>query len=188
MYFTDTGTTRLAEVTDPTDPRVGRLIRLSAGGTNTDGRVFEMILNKDDPRTVDSFRILADTQLAGPAAIGFRNPDNLDVGKRSLMLQEDSAAGNRIWRYDLSEGTWTHVASVVNSGSSAESSGIVDASRWLGKGWWVLDVQGHQNLPGVQPPLDQPPLVYEVPLSTTTLEYRLRREEGQLILLRVDGS
>jgi len=180
VYFTDTGTNRLAE-----NPATGRLHRPAAGVTS-DGRVFEMVLNRKDPTKVDSFRILADTQLAPPGqAVAFRNPDNLEVGKNSLMLQEDiSTGGNRIWRYDMNARTWTHVASVANTGATAESSGIVDVSKWLGAGWWALDVQGH----GMNQSEGTPGQVYTTPITGAQLTYTPRREDGQLLLMRIDGS
>ena len=203
VYFTDTGTTRLEE-SDTT----GRLFRPSASAVpyiNSDGRVFKMVMNEDDPMVVDGFSIVAQgllaEQLTNPLppaqptfrvidpGVGFRQPDNLDVGSSSLMLQEDSASNNRIWRYDLAS-SWTHVGNVVNSGTSAESSGIIDMSDWLGAGWWALDVQGHRNLPGVEPPDGQPKLTYEVPLASppSTLEYQKRREDGQLLLMHIPGT
>ena len=203
VYFTDTGTTRLAE-----SEETGRLFRPGASAVpyiNSDGRVFKMVMNEDDPTLVDSFSIVAQgllaEQLTNPPppalptfnvidpGVGFRQPDNLDVGQSSLMLQEDSASNNRIWRYDL-EASWTHVANVVNSGTSAESSGIIDMSEWLGAGWWALDVQGHRNLPGVEPPDGQPKLRYDVPLSSppVTIEYQMRREDGQLMLMHIPGT
>ncbi len=83
VYFADTGTTRLAE-----DPLTGRLLRLGAGGTNSNGRIFKMVLNKHDPKQVDSFTIFADS-----ATVGFVNPDNIAVGRNSIMVQEDPPAG-----------------------------------------------------------------------------------------------
>jgi len=195
VYFTDTGTTRLSEVQTVNDPRRGRLERLPLGnttGTDSDGRVFEIVFNRRDPTKVDSFRILADTQLGGAAAVGFRQPDNLDVGKNSIMLQEDSAnnAANpnaKIWRYDMTAGTWAPVAIVDHPTGPAvdpgESSGIVDVSKWLGAGWWALDVQSHVNRE-----LGQAGQSYQPLPSGTPITYQTRREDGQLLLMHIPGS
>lgn len=206
VYFSDTGTTRLRE-----NPSTGRLIRASATDrpyVDSDGRVFKMVFNRKDPTVVDSFSIVAQGRLqeqlpAVPpstdpvinvldAGVGFRQPDNLDVGKRSLMLQEDPANNTanpnaKIWRYDLAGGSWTPVAIVDHPAGPAvdpgESSGIVDVSKWLGSGWWALDVQSHVNKD-----LGPSGLTYTPPLSTTTITYQTRREDGQLLLMYVPGS
>jgi hypothetical protein len=178
VYFADTGTTRLAE-----DAATGRLVRLGSGGTDTNGRVFRMVLNERDPRIVDEFSILTDA-LAIPAALGgpMRNPDNLDVGHDSIMVQED--VGNaKVWRYDLAAGTWSHVASLVQP--TAESSGILDVSEWFGDGWWVLDVQSHVNIPSS---VSTETFTYTHPSTGITDTYHTRREDGQLLLMHVPGS
>ena len=134
VYFTDTGSTRIKE--GPS----GRLIRAGASDFpyfDTNGRVFKMVLNADDPTQVDSLTIHAEGRLvqqdAGPvttviqAGVGFLNPDNLDVGHASLMVQED-AANAKIWRNDLGT-TWTHVGTVNHptapSAVAAPDSGSV---------------------------------------------------------------
>ena len=192
VYFTDTGSTRIKE--GPS----GRLIR--AGTTDfpffdTNGRVFKMVLNADDPTVVDSLTIHAEGRLqrqdAGTppvvtviqAGVGFLNPDNLDAGHASLMVQEDTANA-KIWRNDFAS-TWTHVGTVTHptSPSAGESSGIVDLSKWLGAGWWALDVQSHVNQL-----LDPTMRTYVTPISGAVLNYQLRREDGQLLLLYLPGS
>lgn len=170
VYFADTGTSRLAE-----DPATGRLTRLGSGGTTSNGRIFKMVLNAKDPRVVDSLTILVD---AGD--IGMRNPDNLDVGRRSIMVQED-VSDAKVWRYDMAGGTWSHVASAIQP--SAETSGIVDVSGIFGDGWWALDVQSHVNeSEGTET------LTYTAPISGATQQYRERREDGQLLLMHIPGS
>lgn len=171
VYFADTGTSRLAE-----DSATGRLVRLGSGGTTSNGRVFKMVLNAKDPRIVDSFSILLDAN-----SIGMRNPDNLDVGTNSIMVQEDPPNNAKVWRYDLATATWTHVATATQP--IAETSGIVDVSEWFGEGWWALDVQSHINLPGAQGPF-----TYTVPISGAQIVYNTRREDGQLLLMHIPGS
>lgn len=197
IYFADTGTTRLKE-----DPATGRLFRAGASAVpyvNSDGRIFKMVLNEDDPTVVDELSIVAEgrlaIQLTNPtpptlpdfevinAGVGFRNPDNLDVGTNSVMVQED-ASNAKIWRWDFGS-RWTQVASVTHPTAPAagESSGIIDMSAWLGAGWWALDVQSHVNLPG-----EQGPFSYTVPIDNTQIPYFTRREDGQLLLMYVPGS
>lgn len=173
VYFADTGVTRMAE-----DPATGRLVRLGSGGTDSRGRIFKMVLNEKDPRIVDSFSILAEAG-ALPEG-GMDNPDNLDVGQSSIMVQED-AANARVWRYDLTAGTWTWVATATQP--TAETSGIVDVSDVFGPGWWALDVQSHVNkTEGTEA------LTYVTPISGTEIQYRERREDGQLLLMQIPGS
>lgn len=107
-------------------------------------------------------------------------PDNLDVGTNSIMVQED-ASNARVWRYDLTAGTWTWVATATQP--SAETSGIVDVSEWFGPGWWALDVQSHVNLAGTPGPFR-----YTTPITGTQIEYFTRREDGQLLLMQIPGS
>ena len=182
VYFTDTGTTRLAE-----NAATGRLVRLSSGGTDTNGRVFRMVLDERDPRVVDELTILTDA-LAIPAASGgpMRNPDNLDVGHNSIMVQEDTSNA-KVWRYDLTAGAWTHVATVTHptAPSAGESSGILDLSASLGAGWWALDVQSHVNIPSS---VSTSTFTYTHPSTGITDTYRTRREDGQLLLMHVPGS
>ena len=60
VYFTDTGSTRIREAAS------GRLTRPLAGDFpffDTNGRVFKMVLNADDPTVVDAFSIHAEGKL-----------------------------------------------------------------------------------------------------------------------------
>lgn len=195
VYFTDTGTTRLKE-SDTT----GRLFR---GGTNdrpyvdSDGRVFKMVLNADDPTIVDSLSILAQGRLreqllpnASPVinvldpGVGFVNPDNLAVGHKSIMVQEDGASNNRVWQYKFNKRTWTHVASATQAGT-AETSGIVSLADTFGDGWWALDVQSHINKTTDAGPYFWP----DGPDPNTDPDpYQKRREDGQLLLMFIPGS
>jgi hypothetical protein len=177
VYFADTGTNRLVE-SDTT----GRLFRAASGGTTTNGRIFRMVLNEKDPRIVDDFSILLDA-----GSVGMRSPDNLAVGANSIMVQEDASSA-KVWRYDRTAATWSHVASVTHPASAqaaaaGESTGIVDVSGQFGAGWWALDVQSHVNLT-----VGSTDLTYVTPLGGATLTYRERREDGQLLLMHIPGS
>ena len=209
VYFTDTGNTRLFQ-----DATTGRLWRLGSSDSrlaqsrNSNGRLFKLVLNESNPLLVDEFSIVADggaPSLTLPPAAGggtlpaipppaghpaWRAPDNLDVGHRSIMVQED-ASDAKIWMYPLATGAWAHVAQVDQdqnpgtAGDPGESSGIVDASTWLGAGWWVLDVQSHTNqivTTGTPFAWNEPP---GPPIGT---QYQKRRENGQLLLMFIPGS
>lgn len=179
VYFADTGSSVTA------DAATGRMT--SVGGTNQQGRIFRMELNQKDPRIVDSFTILADGALVNdptsPASNKtMRRPDNLDVGVNSIMVQEDQTGGAKVWLYDLTSETWSHVATAVQT--SAETSGILDVSEWFGDGWWALDVQSHVNLAA----FTQTGFTWVGPPSTATGPYSKRLEDGQLLLMYIPGS
>ncbi len=167
VYIADTGRTRVVP-----DPATGRMMRGPGGtvGEADNGRIFKMVMNVDDPTIVDSLTILADGDLDGTEVfVPMINPDNIDTSKKSLMVQEDRD-GAVIWQYRMNQGSWRVVAT-VNDGDG-ESSGIVDASDWLGGGRWLLDVQGH----GAN--------VAEMIVDGITI----KRESGQLMLLQIPGS
>jgi hypothetical protein len=174
VYFADTGNSRLAHP----DPDTGRLYRAASGGTGTNGRIFKIILNEDDPTVVDSFSVYLD---AASLPTPMRSPDNLEVGHNSLIVQEDTSSFSKIWLNPLGTTTWTHIA--TGTQQAAETSGIVDVSRWFGDGWWALDVQSHENLAGAMPGQ-----VYAGPGPNNGVIYTARRELGQLLLMHVPGS
>jgi hypothetical protein len=163
LYFADTGSGAVPTSAAPWDPY---------------GSLYRLELQPSDP-TVARLTLLA--RSSGPAG-GWASPDNMAAGKRSLMVQEDPAnpafqRAPRIWRFPLnadgSLGAPQAVAELPNpecsysSGNCWESSGIVDASAWLGDGAWLFDVQAHSK---------------PVPALGLT------RENGQLLYLNVPGS
>lgn len=115
------------------------------------------------------------------------SPDNIDVSKRYLMIQEDGTAESRlvmgskgrdgsIWRYDLKNGfARERVAQLDPPGRDGvpvgpgvwESSGIIDAGSMFGKDSWVTDVQAH------------PPTAAPTPNTV---------EDGQLLLMQPNGN
>jgi hypothetical protein len=171
VYVADTGRSRVVH-----DPDTGRMTRGPGGtvGQADNGSVFKFVFNEDNPRRVDSFSVLAQGDDTDSALfVPFINPDNLDTGANSLMVQEDNDDA-RIWRYDFGSEpseSWGVVATVNDP--DGESSGIVDASAWFGPGAWILDVQGH----GMN--------VAEELQPDGTL---LKRESGQLLLMKIPGS
>jgi hypothetical protein len=172
VYFTDTGSTVQPDLATG---------RMKSGGTGQNGRVFKVVFNADDPTVVDSFSVLADGNNAGSA---FRRPDNIAISAAGMMVQEDDSANptlNDIWWHPWSGG-WSRVATVTQS--TAETSGIVDASKWLGAGWWVFDVQSHTTQHSFSTGNS-----YTVPISGAVITpYEIRRELGQVLLLYIPGS
>lgn len=86
--------------------------------------------------------------------------DNVTVNTRGeVLLQEDPGARDylaRVWKYDIATDTLEMVAQhdparfvSTEPGfltNDEESSGIIDVSRILGAGWYLLDVQAPYNV------------------------------------------
>lgn len=162
LYFVDTGSATVPSAAAPWDPF---------------GSIYRIELQSGDP-TRARLTLLARSQ--GPAS-GWASPDNVGTSARSLMVQEDPAnpawtRAPRVWRFPADGatlGTPVAVAELQNAecrysdGTCWESSGIVDASAWLGAGAWLFDVQAHGR---PEPRLG------------------LAAESGQLLVLTVPGS
>ncbi len=97
---------------------------------STNGRVWKMVLNKKDPRKVDSMEILIEgDDMPVKTLARIHQPDNLESTTSSLLITEDpgssqqfplptsdpNATTARIWKYDLKTGATTVVASVDQS-------------------------------------------------------------------------
>ena len=168
VYVADTGASRVKPTPD------GRIGRPAGPGFADNGRVFKFVLDPDDPLAVDSFTVFADGDAPAdhPKYVGFTSPDNIETGTKSLMVQEDADFG-QIWQHKFSNGNWRAVADVVDTGG--ESSGIVDASTYFGPGSWLVTVQAHDFEP--------------VDVDTATISgITIKREEGQLLLMKIPGS
>ncbi len=211
VYFADTGEPRAIP-----DPATGRLRRGPAVGTGTppapmgqypNGRIFKMVLDREDPKVVKSLSILIDGDARGAAGAGaldlIHQPDNVETTKDLLLFQEDPGSHNqyplgtgttaRIWAYDLKRGGAPFVVARVNQSADEgptdkdssttrglagawESSGIVDASKFFGKGAFLVDIQA-------------PTLVIQEEVrveGNNRLTYQ--REGGQLLLFRIPGA
>jgi hypothetical protein len=136
---------------------------------DTYGSIYRMEFDPSDPTANVRLTLL---QRSRGADLDWASPDNIAVGKNSLMLQEDPAypgfaraAGRLVDRgkavVELPN------PDCVDPTTCWESSGIIDASAWLGAGAWLFDVQAH-TLP--------------VP------SLGLRGGGGQLLALRLPGS
>src|SRR6185312_13265436 len=176
---------------------------------STNGRIWKMVLDKHNPTKVRSLSVLIDGDTAGlGVASVMHQPDNLETTRRSLLITEDPSSANqfnvndpngtqaRIWRYDLKTKALTVVAKVIQTADegptdkdpsttagkwgSWESSGIVDVSRYFGKGTFLVDVQAHSLFVEVS---DGPDLV--APVGPDWLN---KREGGQLLLIRIPGA
>jgi hypothetical protein len=140
---------------------------------------------------------------AGSGALDLiHQPDNVETTKDLLLFQEDPGSHNqyplgtgtaaRIWAYDLEDGGAPFVVARVNQSADEgptdvdastskslaggwESSGIVDASKFFGKGAFLVDIQAGSLVveEEVRPDAgDGAPATYQ-------------REGGQLLLFRL---
>ncbi|MEE9235557.1 MAG: hypothetical protein V3U28_08985 [Candidatus Acidoferrales bacterium] len=198
VYLADTGEPRAIP-----DATTGRLMRGPSGtqGPFPNGRIFKMVLDPNDPTIVHSISILIDGDALGANSAGvlslIHNPDNIETTANSLLIQEDPGSQNkyasddpngttaRIWRYDLATGELSVVARVNQSADPGarqgdwESSGIVDASAAFGPGAFLVDVQAH-TISVENATIPDP----TNPGSTINL----KREGGQLLILRIPGA
>jgi hypothetical protein len=198
VYFADTGEPRAKP--DPTTGRLRR--DATGGGPYPNGRIFKLVLDKKDPTKVESLSILIDGDALGAASAGnvslIHQPDNVETTRDLLLITEDPGSQNqypigtgtpaRVWAYELKTGKLYPVAHVDQSADegptdvdasttkglwgSWEASGIVDASKFFGKGAFLIDVQAHTM--SVQEE-------QRGPLTFT-------REGGQLLLFRLPGT
>jgi len=167
-------------------------------GVNELGRLYSLRLHPGNPLKPATLTTVynADTVVAAGGDIAI-SPDNLDVSRRYLMINEDGTTESRavmaakgrdgsIWRFDLVKGpvgavgvddsTATRVAQLDPPGRDGipvgpgvwETSGIIDTSALFGADTWLSDVQAH---PPTTPPVG----------PTVTVE------DGQLFLLRPTG-
>ena len=182
----------------------------SAGGNpsiSSNGRVWKLVLDKNDPTKVTSFSILIegdDAPVKAPNEI--HQPDNIESTERSLLITEDpgssqqfpngsndpNATTARIWQYDLATGTM-RVAAKVNQ-SADEGPTDEDAAPAPGNmGAWessgVIDASSVFG-PGA--------FLVDVQAGTLAIDEEVRREGsdtltyqrdgGQLGLLRIPGA
>ena len=176
IYFVDTGNINA---------------RCGADACDLFGSIYRIDLDPADP--TQNARLVLLTRSRGVAAGDWASPDNIAVSGQSLMVQEDPAyAGfnrpERIWNFNLLQDgnlgaphavveletkKFTGNSCVDAAGTCWESSGIIDASEWLGEGTWLFDVQAHTL-----------PFTYQDGQTTVSLN----SEGGQLLYLRLPGS
>ncbi len=175
---------------------------------STNGRVWRMVLDKKDPTTVTSLTVLVegdDNPVKTLAEV--HQPDNLESTPSGLLVTEDpgssqqfpagstdpNATTARLWFVPFTgdpqvvvavdqtaDGGPTDVDGRAPGNWGAwETTGIVDASRALGPGAFLLNVQAHtlwtEQAPGDDNNGNGEP------------DFTYKREGGQLVLLRIPG-
>jgi len=154
----------------------------SDGAETQRGRLYRFQFNKSDPTKASLTVVLDNDTSTDPVQL--TNPDNLDTSRNSIVLQEDRNSEyrtedySRVIVYDFSTKELTEVAHVATpdgtSPGSWESSGVINASRFLGRDRWLLDVQAHTAT------APQPGRSLE-PNSSTG-------EDGQLLEIKIPGT
>jgi hypothetical protein len=125
------------------------------------GRIYQFDVSRRNP-TRAKLRVVLD----GDAGDDLYNPDNMDTAPGKIVFQEDRESPfrggpvppnppvadegfNRVLVYDIKTKTLQSVARVATPATlrpgTWESSGVVNAFRLLGPGWWLTDVQAHST-------------------------------------------
>ena len=138
---------------DPMHPGVVYFSDTGASHNETfRGRIYRLQLDPQHP-TRASLQVVLD----GSAGDDMFNPDNLAISNRALVIQEDrnykKSGYDRVLAYDLNDGSLRSVArtdpteGVIRREGVGdwESSGVINASSFFGKGWWLLDVEAHHT-------------------------------------------
>ena len=171
VYFADTGEPRA--LPDPTTGRLMRGPSGTAGPYPNGRIFKMVLDRSDPTKVESlSILIDGDARGAASAGALdlIHQPDNVETTKNLLLFTEDPGSQNqyplgtgttaRLWGYDLKAGgapfvvakvdqsadegpTDKDASSTKGAAGSWESSGIVDASKYLGKGTFLIDVQAH---------------------------------------------
>ena len=176
---------------------------------STNGRVWKMVLDPDDPTKVTSLTVHVegdDNPVKTPTEI--HQPDNLESTRTGIVVTEDpgssqqypfgstdpTATTARLWYVPFS-GAPQIVAKVDQSADGGptdvdgrapgnlgawETSGIVDASAVFGRGAFLIDVQAHTLWVERAPGDDNN--------GDGQPDFTYKREGGQLALIRIPGA
>ena len=180
----------------------------SQPGRSTNGRVWKMVLDSDDPTKVTSFSVHVEGDDTPVKTLGeVHQPDNIESTPTGLLLTEDpgssqqfpvgstdpAATTARLWwvpfagapqvvvKVDQSaDGGPTDVDGRAPGNLGAwESSGIVDASAAFGPGAFLIDVQAGTLWVEKAPGDDNN--------GDGQPDFTYKRAGGQLLLLRIPG-
>jgi hypothetical protein len=182
LYFVDTG--RESAPSAALQPHPNYDVAACGGSCDRYGSIYRMDWEASSPTEGVRLTLLAKSE---GVATGWASPDNIATSSKSLMLQEDPAypgfnRAPRIWQLNILGNAGLGAPKAVvelenpgcDDGSSAptatcwESSGIIDASAWLGEGTWLFDIQAHGK--------------------AFDFQGRALTESGQLLYLRQPGS
>jgi hypothetical protein len=182
---------------------------VSQAGRSTNGRVWKMVLDPDDPTIVTSLSVVVEGDDNQVKTLGeVHQPDNIETTTTGLLLTEDpgssqqfpagqpsapNATTGRLWYVPFS-GTPEVVVKVDQSADGGptdvdgrpagnwgawETTGIVDASAAFGPGAFLINVQAHTLWVEKAPGDDNN--------GDGAPDFTYKREGGQLALIRIPG-
>jgi hypothetical protein len=183
---------------------------ISEAGRSTNGRVWKVVLDPDDPTQVTSLSIAVEGDDNPVKTLSeVHQPDNIETTKTGLLLTEDpgssqqfpvdsvdpAATTGRLWFVPFSgmpqvivkinqsaDGGSTDVDGRPNGNLGAwETTGIVDASAAFGPGAFLINVQAHTLW--VEKALGPDTFID----ANTDPDFTYKREGGQLLLIRIPG-
>jgi Bacterial protein of unknown function (DUF839) len=175
---------------------------------STNGRVWKMVLDEDDPTKVTSLTVFVEGDDNPVKTLSeVHQPDNIETTKTGILLTEDpgssqqfpvgsvdpAATTARLWYVPFAgvpevvaavdqsaDGGPTDVDGKPNANWGAwESSGIVDASDAFGPGSFLINVQAHGVWVEKAPGEDNN--------GDLQPDFTYKREGGQLIMLKIPG-
>jgi len=184
---------------------------VSEAGRSTNGRVWKMVLDPEDPTHVTSLSIAVEGDDNPVKTLGeVHQPDNIETTQTGLLLTEDpgstqqfiaadqgfpNATTARLWYVPFS-GTPQVVVKIDQSADGGptdvdgrpagnwgawETSGIVDASAAFGPGAFLINVQAHTLW------VEKAPGPDTFIDANSDPDFTYKREGGQLLLLRIPG-
>ena len=177
---------------------------------STNGRIWKMVFDKNDPTVVTSLSILIEGDDQPTKTLTeVRQPDNVETTRKGLYITEDPGSSQqfpdgdatgvnaRVWQYKFDGAVLTPVLMVDQSADEGdtdedasttpgnqgawEASGIIDVSRWFGPGMFLIDVQAHTLFVDVAPGPD----INDPPAG---IDWTYKREGGQLLLVQIPGG
>jgi hypothetical protein len=184
---------------------------VSEAGRSTNGRVWKIVLDPEDPTHVTSLSIAVEGDDNPVKTLGeVHQPDNIETTQTGLLLTEDpgstqqfiaadqglpNATTARLWYVPFS-GTPQVVVKIDQSADGGptdvdgrpagnwgawETSGIVDASAAFGPGAFLINVQAHTLW------VEKAPGPDTFIDANSDPDFTYKREGGQLLLLRIPG-
>ena len=184
-------------------------------GISTNGRVWKMVLNPDDPKIVDSLSVLIEGDDAVVKTLNeIHQPDNIESTQNGLLITEDPGSSQqfnaaqqisdpgattaRLWYYRFSDGA---TFPVLNVDQSADE-GITDEDSAATAGnWGAWETSGIVDVSAVYGPnkfmiavqahslyVDQDQLnAPDGPDGGTAPDWTFKREGGQLLMVTLPG-
>jgi hypothetical protein len=200
VYFADTGRATLGS------PQVGR---------STNGRIWKMVLDPDDPKQVDSLSILLDGDDSAVQTLGeIHQPDNVETTSTGLLVTEDPGGNNqfpansvdpnattaRLWYVPFSSPGSAQVVAKIDQSADAGPTDVGPAPTLdpsLGNwGSWettgIVDASAAFGMGAYLINIQAHTLwIEKAPgadnFAPTGPDFTYKREGGQLLLIRIPG-